>query len=106
MQKPTDVRPDAGAVRKPPKDSVMYGKKHIWEHLTATTWDDGSFRETSALSFFVEDGLVKCALNDKDLKRSLYMTGTTLEAVLEALEGQLEAGGGDWRLWHANKRKK
>jgi hypothetical protein len=84
---------------------TLEGFPTVWEYLTATTFDDGSARETATVSVFVEEGLVKVALNDRAERRSAYVTGSDLRAALKALEGILGAGEVDWRLW-SNKAKK
>lgn len=77
----------------------------IVEFLTVHTYDDGSPRERSALSLFIEDGTVKAAMNDKDLQQSLYVAAESLEAVLDGLERHLATGKGDWRAWKRGKGK-
>jgi hypothetical protein len=67
-------------------------------HLEDAKWDDGSRRETSTLMLLVEDGWLKACLNDRALGCSLWVTGDSLAAVLDALEGHLEAGDGEWRI--------
>ena len=67
------------------------------EWLSADTWPEGGARETSTLLFFVEQGQWKGCLNDRDGKRGLWSAGGSLDDVLAALEGHLEAGTGEWR---------
>jgi len=69
----------------------------LWSYLADATWSDGSARSTSTLTLFVEDGLVKLCLNDRELKRTCWSTGGTLEASAEALESRLAADNADWR---------
>jgi hypothetical protein len=74
------------------------------EWMSETKWEDGSVRETSSISFTLEGGIPKLALNDRALKRTLYLTADTLEVGLEALERHLRAGTGDWRAWSAKTK--
>lgn len=78
----------------------------ILEYLTDAKWEDGTDREVSSVTVFVEDGYFKLALNDKDLRRSLYVTGETLEKALLALEKGLNGQTADWRAWNARTKKK
>ena len=60
----------------------------------------------AALSVFVEAGWVKVALNDKDQRRSCYVSSETLSSCLEALELGLAGNTVDWRAWNHNTKKK
>lgn len=88
-------------------DSV-FAKKHplLWAMLTDTQWDDGGARDVSAISLFVEDGRWKGALNDKDLRRSAYVTADSPQAVLLTLEDGLRSNQLDWRSWGKSTKKK
>jgi len=77
----------------------------IVEYLSTTRYEDGSERLPSALSIFMEDGLMKVACNDKDVKRSLYASGQTLSEALAALDAALASPSPAWRAWNAGKRK-
>lgn len=88
--------PDADLVKRYP---------NLIEYLTVTEFEDGSSRERSVLSVFVEDGRVKVCLNDKELERSGYVSGDTLTGVLVALEKALATEGLEWRPWGGKKRK-
>lgn len=75
----------------------------IWEYLTLLVWEGGKKRQPSTLSVFVEDGVIKVALNDRDLARSCYVSGASLEDALGALEKALESGEEGWRAWKRGK---
>lgn len=105
-------------MKKPVRDAQSSGKQlpisdqrfresypTIVEYLTTLKYDDGSSRVPSALSLFIDDGVLKAALNDKDCKRSLYASGDTLEDVLDALEAALSSAEPAWRTWQAAKKK-
>lgn len=76
------------------------------EHLIDETWSDGSSRETSSVTFRVEDGRFNLALNDRALKQSAYVTADSLETGLASLEKGLRGGNLDWRPWGSKKTKK
>lgn len=79
---------------------------HLYEHLTATEFDDGGAREVSGLTIFVDDGVLKVALNDRSEQRSAYVTADTVGEALDTLERQLAEDMADWRRWRTQKRKK
>jgi len=89
------VCPDADFAKKYPTISA---------HLTDTRWDDGSSRERSTLTLFVEDGQMKMALNDREASRSLYVASRTLQEGLEGLEAHLAEGRAEWRAWKGRKK--
>jgi hypothetical protein len=78
---------------------------HVTEYLENTTYDDGSPRQPSALSLFVEDGNCKVALNDKDCQQSLYVTAQTFTECLCLLEECLATNRVVWRPWKRPGRK-
>jgi len=86
-----------------PKFAAAYPM--LTEHLADTTWDDGSTRVPSTITLFLEDGLVKLALNDRDSERSLYRSGETLQEALRAIEKALSSSGADWRAWKGRRKK-
>lgn len=85
-------------------DEAFKGKYPlITAYLMDGTWDDGSSRETSAISFTIKDGMWQLALNDKALKTSAYTTAPTMQACLVALEKALAGGQVGWRPWKRGK---
>lgn len=78
----------------------------LLSYLQEETYEDGSKRELASVAVFVERGWVKVALNDKDQRRSLYITSESLSGALEALEMAIQDDKGDWRPWNHNTKKK
>lgn len=78
----------------------------IVEYLTTDQWEDGSDRELSSLSMFVEDGKWKAAINDKAMKRSCYVTAESFDDALGRIEKALATSSADWRAWTTHKRNK
>jgi len=70
----------------------------LWSYLADESYADGTPRKRSTLTVFVEDGLVKGCLNDRDNARSVFMSGEDLESLLAALEGQVQEKGCPWRM--------
>lgn len=74
----------------------------LWEFLTLTTWDDGTARETGAITLFLQDGLLKACLNDKDGHVVAFVSAEGLEALLEAMNRGLSEDVLDWRRAREN----
>lgn len=78
----------------------------IVDFLSATVWEDGGERTPGTLTFFIEDGVWKACLNDRDGEASLYVTGATMMDCLASLEKRAGGGpGGDWRPWKGKRKK-
>lgn len=77
----------------------------VTEFMTCQVWDGGGKRTTSTLSISVQDDRVVVALNDRDLKRSVYLSADTLDGALDALEADLVKDQAEWRSWAGNKKK-
>jgi len=76
------------------------------EHMVDVTYDDGALRETSTLTVFIDAGVLKIGLNDRDNRRTLYVSGPDLGAALESLERALKAQTPDWRPWKGADKKR
>lgn len=81
------------AVEKEVKDKLPA----LTEYLETDRWPNGDERVTSTLSLFVDAGVYKACLNDRQEELVLFSSADSLWGALEALEGTLEAGTGDWR---------
>ena len=78
----------------------------VVEHLVDSTYDDGSLRETSTLTVFIDAGVLKVGLNDRDNRRTLYVSGPDVGSALESLERALRAQAPDWRPWKGTDKKR
>lgn len=106
MKKPTyEVK--KGALCSPSIDPEMREKfPTLVEHLGDEAWEDGSTRETSTITIFLENGMVKMALNDRDGQRSLYITCSRWKDAMNALEKAAAAPSADWRGWKQGGKRK
>lgn len=77
----------------------------ITMYLCDDTYEDGGAREVSALSISIREGDFLLALNDKDLKQSVYTQARSLPDALRLMEGALKDGAAQWRPWKTGKRK-
>lgn len=106
MKRPDAPTPRLIVVGSFPEKSWEAKHPEIMAFLTDVSYDDGTPRELSTVALFTEDGAFKVALNDKDMKRSLYVSGDSAMTALDALEAVLKRGGGDWRAWNQRTKKK
>lgn len=96
--------PDNPAERAPPCDELS-DLPNLWDHMTAVSYDDGSPREVSTLTVFVEGRIVKVCLNDRAVSRSLFTSGASIKECLESVEKALRSdAGADWRPWKTKKK--
>lgn len=77
----------------------------VLEHLCDGRFDDGTPRETSTISIFVDAGVLKVSLNDREQRRTLYVTASNLQDGFLGLEKSLGATVPDWRPWKDRKKK-
>lgn len=78
----------------------------LWEHLTLGLWDDGSVRETSTVLVFLQDGVLKACLRDRNRPAVGFVAGVSWEGLFESLEAALVSGKLDWRPDRPMPRKK
>lgn len=105
MRRPAASIPPDGSAHQVSDEDFRKRFPTIMEYLTEVTWEDGTARESSTVTTFIEDGLFKCALNDRDGHRSLYVTGDTFKKAMEALEKAVSGTAADWRAWQAKGKR-
>lgn len=81
----------------------------LGEFLTLPEWEPGVARVTGSLSLFVESGVWKCCLSDRDGGQVAFMSARSPEDLFASLEKGLRAGTLDWRAMrdragHARKK--
>ena len=105
MKKPDAAKPVAGAAGLVKDDHAMKTYPTVIQFLSDVTWDDGSARTPGSLTLFIEDGIWKACLNDRDASASLYVSGDNVTACLKSLENRL-AGTvtAEWRAWKKKKK--
>lgn len=102
-------RPESSGSDKPrgggcPDPRLKKTCPNVVEYMTDSAWEDGKPRDTSTLTVFLEDGMVKVALNDRACSRSLYASSDTLEGAIGALEQRLREQSPEWRSWKGRKK--
>lgn len=68
------------------------------EHLTHTTYSDGTSRQTSTLLIFTSDGVWKAMLKDRAEKLCCFVTAEDFDSVLMALEDAVSDPATVWRV--------
>lgn len=74
------------------------------EFLCLERWPDGSSRRTGTLLLFVDQGMLKACVTDRDGGLVAFVSGNTLPGLLDALERGLSADTLDWRLMRQQGR--
>lgn len=69
----------------------------VCDYLTLDAYEDGVKRTRASLMAFVETGVVKVCLNDRDQGMTLWRSGPSIEDCLVALETAIVSGAADWR---------
>jgi len=101
-------RPEKQSVQTPnqvPSQLGQFGKcASLVEHLAHDAWDDGQVRQRSTITLFIEDGLFKLCLNDREAESSLFVTADSFDECIKKLEKKLNGSEApDWRPWKKKK---
>lgn len=79
-------------------DDDFAGKYPILaQFMCAIVDDDGKTRQTSTVNIFVEMGVVKASLRERDHALTLWVTSGSVEGIFEALEDALNKNPPEWR---------
>ena len=106
MRKPAET-PAGGAVLGTPIVGELFsGHKAVWEMLTEDKWDDGTPRIRATLLVLCDGPVVKLWLNDRALQRAAWVSGDSLEAVMEALDHGIAEDTLAWKPQADTRRKK
>jgi len=97
IKKPTGGSGASRPGRAVATDDVAALFPTIVEFLTLDVYDDGSGRRTATLLLFCEEGLWKLCLSDRDLSRTGWSAGPTIEGALSSMEAALAADAMEWR---------
>ena len=76
--------------------TVVYPK--VWLYLTQTRFDDGTPRQPSGVSIFMQHGKWTTCLVEKNWGLILFATSERLDGIWEALEARLADPKADWRV--------
>jgi len=82
----------------PPADAEFASRcPALVEYLSARSYPDGTARQTSSMTVFVEDGCFKAVLNDRDQEQALFVSERRFTDLVEALEILLQSDDVPWR---------
>ena len=97
IQKPS--RPDPAALLRAPLPDENFRSRWpvLLEYLESVRYADGSPRDTSTLTLFVDAGTLKASLNDRQEGRSLWAASDTLSGLLDTIESMLCGESVPWR---------
>jgi hypothetical protein len=73
--------------------------------LTVSHWEDGANRLPGSLILFVEDGVVKVCVNDRDSGSVAFATVPSLADVLYEVASLLASPTLEWRASKGKSRK-
>ena len=81
-----------------PFESAEMGESYpaLYELMALAKRDD-RYRAGARLSLFCEDGCLKASIWDPDTSMVWFATLEGFQGALEAIEGMLAAGRGEWR---------
>lgn len=95
------VRPvlNGGPQGKDLVEDVWFSETYpaLFSWLTALQWPDGSEKQRSTITFFVEDGAFKVCLTNKDDQVSLWGSGDDLEGALKVLNARCVDPKAEWK---------
>jgi len=74
----------------------------LYSYLTERVYGDGKSRVTSTLLIFLEDGVLRICINDRDNNRSAFITGQTIDEALASIEAKLCGDTMEWRMKNQN----
>lgn len=77
----------------------------LFEYLTLRSWGPGKARETATLTVFCDGDTWKVSVNDRANHRTVFVSGDTFKATLEAVEAGLQADDLSWREYDIGKSK-
>ena len=69
----------------------------VYAYVMQDRFEDGSFRQTSTLLFFLDQGRLKVCLSDRQCSRSLFRSSRSVDGCLDALEEALTTDTADWK---------
>lgn len=106
LNKPTGLAPESGSSPLSPSGEFPILYPALYEFLTLTLWEDGTSRLCGSLTLFADPPSWKCCLNDKDSSRVAFVSGSSVDAVLQLAEQGIVSSTLDWRSTKANGRAK
>lgn len=76
------------------------------DFLGLEAWPNGDKRQTGTVLFFVEDGLWKCCLNDRDGDCYSFLSSESFSGLLSGANENLDRNTLEWRYRASKGRKR
>lgn len=89
-----------------PESAYWLGFPSVIEFLSVSKWADGTSRSTGTIMVFMEAGLWKAWVNDRDACQACFLAAQTVQELLERVEEAVSTGKGDWRAQRGKGRGK
>lgn len=97
LKKPSPPAKGAGPSPGTHRPMLFSSWPLLWEFGTSVAYEDGSSRELPTLMFFLYEGRLTAALNDRDNSRTVFVSGSDPIGLLDALERGLADDDLQWR---------
>jgi len=78
----------------------MWENNHpeLYQFLSAARYPDGGDRRTGTMLIFTDQGTLKMCLSDRDQSLVAFLTGDSLDGLLDAAEAGLREDALEWRV--------
>lgn len=96
----------AGTGAAPPDSDFEKKYPLLWQFLTETRWDEKTPRETGSVLIFVQEGVWKAMVKDKDSGEIAFVSKNTFKTLMEAIERGFVEEKLDWRQDAFKTKKK
>jgi hypothetical protein len=106
LKKRTESGQNGYASNEPNDPEFLVEYAGLWEHLTCHMYEGGGPRVTSTLLVFVEDGLFKLCLNDRDNGQVAFLSAETFSEALKDVDQKIIEGRLEWRMSRVSSRPK
>lgn len=74
----------------------------LHDFMTSDRWDKNTVRKTTTLFLFVDGGLLKACINDRDREETAFVSARTFKELFQAIEEGLQGDTLDWRVRQEN----
>jgi len=105
-RKAEDARSGRIAVSPDSLGAYWAALSDLTDFLSVVAWPDGTSRQTGTLMVFMEDGLWKCWLNDRDGAQGTFVSSPTVDGLLRAADACINDPGHPWRMAKQTARKR
>jgi hypothetical protein len=87
----------AGQTRGAEDEAFSLRFATLHEFLTQLVWEDGKPRKPGSILLFTDQARWKLLVHDKDARMGAFLTGNTVDGLLQDADDGLSNGSLDWR---------